>query len=76
MTTGQRSRRVRFWNSIAVCLGLVVGGAVWMARAPDSWFAVRAQTAEQIAEQVAKSAADNLRGPEPAPVFELDTSWP
>ena len=69
MTTGQRSRRVRFWSSIAVCLGLVVGGAVWMARAPVDWFAAYAQTAEQVAEQVANTAADNLRGPEPAPAF-------
>ena len=76
MTTDQRSRRVRLWSSIAVCLGLVVGGAVWMARAPVDRFAAHAQTAEQMAERVAETAADNLRGPEPAPVFELDTSWP
>ena len=76
MTTGQRSRRVRFWSSIAVCLGLVVGGAVWMARAPVDRFAAHAQSSDQLAEQVAETAAGNLRGPEPAPEFELDTSWP
>ena len=75
MTTGQRIRGVGFW-SIAGCLALVVGGAVWMARAPVDRFAAHAQSSEQLAEQVAETAAANLRGPEPAPEFELDTSWP
>ena len=47
-----------------------------MARAPVSWSVVHAQTVEQSAERIAETAASNLRGPEPAPVFELDQSWP
>ena len=47
-----------------------------MAQAPASRSVVHAQSAEQAAERIAETAAANLRGPEPAPVFELDTSWP
>ena len=70
MTTTQRCRRMRLWSRIPIWLGLL---ACWTAPAvPGAWSVVHAQTAERIAE----TAAANLRGAEPAPVFELDPSWP
>lgn len=68
MNPRTRSRRIPLWSSTAVGLGLLLG---WSGSA-----VVGAQTAAQVAERVAETAAANLRGPEPAPEFELDASWP
>ena len=77
MTTAQRGRRIRLWSGISICLGLLACWPGWMGRAlPGTWSVVHAQSVEQMAERVAETAAANLRGTEPAPVFELDPSWP
>lgn len=77
MTTAQRSRRMRLWGGIPICLGLLACWSGWVERAvPGTWSVVHAQTVEQMAERVAETAAANLRGAEPVPVFELDPSWP
>ena len=77
MTTAQRGRRIRLWSGISICLGLLACWPGWMGRAlPGTWSVVQAQSVEQMAERVAETAAANLRGTEPAPVFELDPSWP
>ena len=77
MTTAQRGRRIRLWSGIFICLGLLACWPGWMGRAlPGTWSVVHAQSVEQMAERVAETAAANLRGAEPAPVFELDPAWP
>lgn len=69
MTTEQR-----------ICIGTLagIGLLVWgMGRAvPGNWPVVHAQSVDRVAQQVAEAAAANLRGSEPAPVFERDPSWP
>lgn len=68
------ARRIRGTKGNAICLGLLAG---WIGQAmPGLSPELRAQNVEQVAERVAETAAANLTGPEPAPVFELDPSWP
>ncbi|MGI9610753.1 MAG: hypothetical protein ACR2NL_10720, partial [Acidimicrobiia bacterium] len=73
MTAVQRRRR----TGLSLSLWLL---AFWVAgterAVPGTWCVVHAQTVEQIADRVAETAAANLRGSEPAPIFELDPSWP
>ena len=76
MTTWRRSLGMRLWTGIPLCLGLLACWLVALPPVPWSGPALHAQTAEQTAERIAETAAANLRGPEPAPEFELDTSWP
>lgn len=74
MTTTQRSRRRRLWIGAPICLGLLACWIGWAA--PGERSVVHAQTVERTPEQIAEIAAASLRKTEPAPVFELDPSWP
>lgn len=74
MTTAHQNRWIRLGGGLPICLGLLacwIGGTVLRTGS-----VVRAQTVEQMAERIADTAAANLRGTEPAPVFELDPTWP
>ena len=74
MTTTQRSLRTCFWSSTLVGVGLLVSvfslGPGWTGSV------AHAQTTEEMAERITETAAANLGGSEPVPVFELDPSWP
>ena len=68
---------MRLWSGIPICLGLLACWPGWIGRAVTRiWPVAHAQTVEQMAERIAETAAANLRGAEPAPVFERDPSWP
>ena len=76
MTTA-RGRRIGLLGGIFICLGLLACWPGWMERAvPGTWSVVHGQTEEQMAERITETAGANLRGAEPAPIFELDPSWP
>ena len=68
---------MRLWIGTLIGIG-GIGLLAWgMGRGvPGKWSVVHAQSAERTAEQIAETAAANLRRAEPAPVFELDKSWP
>ena len=76
MTIERTNRSLRRRAAAPLALALIAGAA--LLPRPADWRALvlRAQTAEQVAERIAETAAANLRGPEPAPEFELDGSWP
>ena len=76
MTTWRRCPGMRLRTGIPLGLGLLGSALVAVSPIPWSGPALHAQTAEQVAERIAETAAANLRGPEPPPEFELDTSWP
>ena len=65
MTTARQRWQGWVGVTVLVSVSVMVGGT-----------ALVGQTLEQMAKRVADTAAANLLGPEPAPVFELDTSWP
>jgi hypothetical protein len=77
MATAGRGPRNRVRIVSLFCIGVL---AAWLGRTVPSTksFAsvVHAQAAQQVAERVAEAAAANLRKAEPAPVFQLDKSWP
>ena len=69
MKNPQRHRRHQLVR-LTICIGLL---ACWIGRTQSGQRVVaQAQTAEQIAE----TAAANLRKAEAPPTFELDPSWP
>ena len=76
MTIERTNRSLRRRAAAPLALALIAGAA--LLPRPADWRApvLRAQTAEQVAERIAETAAANLRGSEPAPEFELDAAWP
>ncbi len=76
MIAETRNYRMRLRSGMPLSLGLLACAMGWLAAVPWTVPPAHAQTAEQVAGRIAETAAANLRGPEPAPAFELDTTWP
>lgn len=76
MTTGQRGLGRCFFSGAPLGCGLLSCALAAASLLPWSGLVLHAQTVEQVAARIAETAAANLRGPEPPPEFELDTSWP